>query len=121
MPTLDPDRAADTVGAVSLALGVALTVAPDRATAVLGLGPSAALGRVLGAADLAIGSPLLLRDRPRWPWTAARAGPNPVVAECHRAGARRPGAARRPAARRGGHDRARGGRRRDRGPPRPPR
>jgi hypothetical protein len=90
VPTLDPDRAADAVGAVTLAIGAALTVAPERAAVFLGLGPHPVLARVVGAADLAIGS-ALLRDRPRWPWMAARAGLTLVLATCYQLEMRRPG------------------------------
>jgi hypothetical protein len=70
-------RAAVRVGVLTVAIGAALTAAPNRAGPVVGLAdPRAA--RLVGLADLAL-VPGLLRGRPRWPWLAARIGLNVTI------------------------------------------
>lgn len=68
-------------------IGAALTLAPARTAAVLGLADRRGQARALGLADLALG-PGLLAGRPRWPWMAARASLNFVIAGRYRARAR---------------------------------
>jgi hypothetical protein len=67
------------VGAATLAIGAALTAAPGLATGPLGLRDQDAAMRAIGVSDLVL-VPGLLRGEPRWPWMAARAGLNVVVA-----------------------------------------
>lgn len=76
------ERAADGVGAVTLAIGVACTLAPGRAGPALGLGGGLQATRVVGAVDLALAAGLLRRGRPggRWPWMAGRAAYNGLLA-----------------------------------------
>lgn len=93
MAILDLDRAADTVGAVSLGLGAALAVAPGPTAEVLGLGHRPVLARTLGVADLAVGAGLTW-GRPRWRWMAAHAALNVAVVACYVAEERRGGGVR---------------------------
>lgn len=79
MTSPNTDRLANVVGTVTLVLGTALTVAPRRGAETLGLGDQAGFARTLGLVDLAL-TPGLLRGRPRWPWMAARAALNLVIA-----------------------------------------
>lgn len=94
MIRLDSDRMADVVGGVTLTMGVGLTAAPSRSAAVLGLGERSTWVRTLGLVDLVM-APGLLRGRPRWPWMAARAALNLVIAENYRRRARRTGGSAR--------------------------
>ena len=73
------DRLADVVGVVTLAMGTAFTLAPRRSAATLGLGNHPRFARTLGLVDLAL-APGLFLGRPRWPWMAARAALNLVIA-----------------------------------------
>ncbi|APU13299.1 MULTISPECIES: hypothetical protein [Actinoalloteichus] len=82
------DRLTTGVGVITLALGAALTVAPERTAAILRLGGSRTAARSIGVADLAIGWGLL-RSRRRAPWMAARAALNLVLATRYRAEANR--------------------------------
>lgn len=55
------------IGWVSLLLGVALTLAPREANTLLGWDGRERLARVIGAADLIVGTGLLVSRRPsRW-------------------------------------------------------
>ncbi|MBK1784280.1 hypothetical protein [Prauserella cavernicola] len=80
---MNPDRLANAVGAVTLAMGVALTAAPRRSAEVLRLGEHPRFARAVGAADLAL-APGLLRRRPHWAWLAVRTGLNLVIANHYR-------------------------------------
>jgi hypothetical protein len=75
----DAERATTIAGLVTLGIGAALTVAPDRAATALGLGDHPRLARVIGIADLGL-APGLLGGRPRWPWMGARAMLNLLIA-----------------------------------------
>jgi hypothetical protein len=77
------DRLVDIVGVVTLAMGAGLALAPRRSAATLGLGDHPAFARTVGAVDLVL-APGLLGGRPRWPWMAARAGLNLVIAHHYR-------------------------------------
>jgi hypothetical protein len=70
-------RATDLVGAVTVAFGWALTTRPLWAARAVGLDPAHA--RVIGLADLGLGT-ALLGARPRWPWMCVRAGLNVAIA-----------------------------------------
>lgn len=76
------DRVADAAGVVTTAIGGALTLAPARTSAVLGLSERQRRPRDRFA-DLVVG-PGLLAGRPRWPWMAARAALNMVIAGQYR-------------------------------------
>jgi hypothetical protein len=80
------ERAADAAGIVTVSIGVALTLAPARTAARLGLGDQRCRARAIGLADLMLG-PLLLVARPRWPWMGVRAALNLVIAREYVAGA----------------------------------
>jgi hypothetical protein len=69
------ERAPRFAGSVTLAVGIALLVAPRRVTGPLGLDGQDAAVRALGVADLVL-VPGLLRGSPRWPWMLARAALN---------------------------------------------
>lgn len=84
------ERLTDAAGLVSLVLGTALTVAPVRSAALLGLGGTPTTGRFIGLLDVVL-APGLLRGRPRWPWMVGRTAVNLLVArtyavERHRSG-----------------------------------
>jgi len=71
------ERAAAGVGLATLLIGGALTVAPVRVGAMMGLtDPRGA--RIVGLADLAL-VPGLIRGRPVWPWVAARGSLNLAI------------------------------------------
>ncbi|MEU4472936.1 hypothetical protein [Micromonospora sp. NPDC023888] len=74
---------------MTLGFGVALTARPRRTAAALGLGERPVLAGAVGLADLVVGSGVLC-GRPRWPWMAARAALNLVLAGCYAAEANRP-------------------------------
>jgi len=78
------ERATDAAGVVTVAIGAALALWPARTAAALGLGSRRGQARAIGLADLALGPGLLL-GRPRWPWMAARAALNLVIARQYRA------------------------------------
>lgn len=67
------------VGVATLGIGAALVASPRLITGPLGLSGQDAAVRALGVSDLVL-VPGLLRGEPRWPWMAARAGLNVVVA-----------------------------------------
>ncbi len=71
-------RAATTVGAGTLAIGVALLAAPARLGPLIGLTDPRST-RLIGGLDLVL-VPGLLTGRPRWPWLAARAVLNVAMA-----------------------------------------
>ncbi len=88
-------RAATAVGVATSAIGGLLVLAPERAVRALGLRDTRAM-RIIGVADFAL-VPGLIAGRPRWPWMAARAGLNVVIAahlldETRKDPGRRPGA-----------------------------
>ena len=87
LATTAAERATDAAGVVTIAIGAALTLAPTLTTATLGLGNQRGQARAIGLADLALG-PGLLAGRPRWPWMAARAALNMVIARQYHTGAR---------------------------------
>ncbi len=71
------ERFALGLGASTLAIGVALTLAPERAGSAVGL--TDPLGaRLVGVADVAL-APGLMIGAPRWPWLARRAALNLVI------------------------------------------
>ena len=81
-PAEQPDASEPVVeaaAAVSLALGVALVLAPGLVAKVLGVAPDRRLLRAIGLVDLVL-APGLYFGRPRWPWLTARALSNPVIA-----------------------------------------
>src|SRR6266487_888659 len=84
------EKLANVVGLVSLGFGAALTVAPRRSGAALGMSGGAIPAGAAGVADLVIGSGLLY-GRPRWPWMASRAMLNAALATSYRSEARKPG------------------------------
>ena len=67
------------VGWVSLGIGLALTLAPNRSTRFLALEDRRGLASVVGASDLMIGTGLLVGQR-RQPWMFARVFLNLVIA-----------------------------------------
>jgi hypothetical protein len=73
------ERVAQGVGVVTLAVGTVLAIAPVTASRRLRLGDHRAGVRAVGLADLAL-VPGLLCGRPRWPWMAARAALNLLIA-----------------------------------------
>lgn len=87
LATTAAERATDAAGVVTTAIGAALTLAPNPTTATLGLGNQRGQARAIGLADLALG-PGLLAARPRWPWMAARAALNMVIARQYHASLR---------------------------------
>jgi hypothetical protein len=89
MPSWTLRRATDAVGIVTLGIGAALIATPARTSAALGLGRDIRVAWGIGAVDLAL-APGLLRGTPRWPWMAARAGFNAVLAGVYAVEARRP-------------------------------
>ncbi len=78
------EGATDAVGAATIMIGAALVLSPRRTDTALGLGYQPARARAVGLVDLALG-PGLLAGRPRWPWMAARATLNLVIASHYRA------------------------------------
>ena len=67
------------VGWISLGIGLALTLAPRRSATLLGWENRENLARVIGAADLIVGTGLLV-DQSRSRWMLARAFLNVVLA-----------------------------------------
>ena len=84
-------RAATSVGRVTLPIGVALAVAPSRVGRLLRLGDHPGALRAIGASDLVL-VPGLLAGRLRWQWLTARVGLNLVIAAYCRRLVRREGA-----------------------------
>lgn len=82
MKRIAVERLADVVGVVTLGMGVGLTTAPEKVGGALGL--DRGFARSIGIIDLVL-APGLLLGRPRWPWMAARAGLNLVLADRYRA------------------------------------
>lgn len=80
-------RATDVAGTGTAIVGAALVLDPVRSATILGLNPGARRARTIGLADLAL-VPGLLRGRPRWPWMAARAALNMLIAAQYHAEAR---------------------------------
>ncbi|MGH3354073.1 MAG: hypothetical protein ACRDPS_25655 [Nocardioides sp.] len=72
-------RSAAGVGMVTLPIGAAILLGPDRVARALKFGDHPVALRVIGAADLAL-VPGLLAGRRRLPWMAARAGLNIAIA-----------------------------------------
>lgn len=73
------ERSAITAGAVTLATGVALVLAPERCGWPTGMRARPEVLRAIGISDL-VTAPGLLAARPRWPWMVARASLNVVLA-----------------------------------------
>lgn len=73
------DRSVEAVAAVSLAAGLACTLAPATTARLAGIDATPGVMRAIGVTDLvlAVG---LHRGRPSWPWLMARAATNPVIA-----------------------------------------
>ena len=67
------------IGWISVGFGVALTVAPLKSAAFLGMGDLKGSARVFGAVDLMVGTELLLGRR-RSRWMSARALLNVLLA-----------------------------------------
>ncbi|HEY1971246.1 MAG TPA: hypothetical protein VGH89_25050 [Pseudonocardia sp.] len=86
-------RVPESIAVVTLALGVALTVAPGKVGPAAGLGNRKSVALSIGLMDLAL-VPGLLRGQPRWPWMLGRAAFNLPVAAAFRAEAARPAGAR---------------------------
>jgi hypothetical protein len=78
----------------TLGFGTALTFAPARTAAVIGLGPDPRTARALGVLDLVLGTGLLLHRRRRSRWMAARAAANLVIAGCYAQEVQRSGSPR---------------------------
>jgi hypothetical protein len=66
------------IGWISLSLGVGLTLTPRKFAGLLGLGESKHLARAIGAADLVVGTGLLLSRHPSR-WMLARTLLNVVI------------------------------------------
>ena len=85
------DRSVEAVAAVSLAAGLACTLAPATTARLAGIDATPGAVRAIGAADLVLAVGLHL-GRPSWPWLMARASPriqsSPPCRWC-RAGTRR--------------------------------
>jgi hypothetical protein len=73
------DRSVEAVAAVSLAAGLACTLAPGTAARLAGIDATPGLVRAVGAADLVLAVGLHL-GRPSWPWLIGRAATNPIIA-----------------------------------------
>jgi hypothetical protein len=73
------DRSVETVAAVSLAAGLACTLAPEATARLAGIDATAGVVRAIGVADLVLAVGLHL-GRPSWPWLIARAATNPIIA-----------------------------------------
>jgi hypothetical protein len=73
------ERAATSVGWITLPIGVALVIAPSRVGRFLHLGDAPGALRAIGASDLVLVPGLLAGSR-RWQWMTARAGLNLVIA-----------------------------------------
>jgi hypothetical protein len=69
----------ETVAAVSLAAGLACTLAPEATARLAGIDATAGVVRAIGVADLVLAVGLHL-GRPSWPWLMARAATNPIIA-----------------------------------------
>lgn len=78
MTSVAARRTAATVGLATSAIGGALVWAPDTVVRALRLRHPQPV-RIIGLADLVL-VPGLIAGRPRWPWMAARAGLNVVIA-----------------------------------------
>lgn len=72
------ERTSTGVGAATFAIGVAMSVSPERLGGAAGLDDRTAV-QVIAVADLAL-VPGLLVGRPRWPWMAARSVLNVAIA-----------------------------------------
>jgi hypothetical protein len=72
------DQSVEAVAAVSLAAGVACTLAPATTARLAGIDATPGV-RAIGVADLVLAVGLHL-GRPSWPWLMARAATNPVIA-----------------------------------------
>ncbi|MDA3646678.1 hypothetical protein LZ318_26085 [Saccharopolyspora indica] len=81
MKRIAVERLADVVGVVTSGMGVGLATAPEKVGGALGL--DRRFARSVGIIDLAL-APGLLLGRPRWPWMAARAGLNLLLADRYR-------------------------------------
>lgn len=84
------DALADVIGVTTVGIGVGLSLAPIRFGKLLGLPGSPRRGRVIGLADLALGTAILTSGRAwprkRWPVLVAREAMHVVIAEeCRRA------------------------------------
>jgi hypothetical protein len=79
MQAADAERATSRTGFITLAIGVALAIAPEAMCRLLRVGEHPASIRVIGLADLAL-VPGLLYGRPRWVWMTVRAATSAVVA-----------------------------------------
>jgi hypothetical protein len=73
------ERSAQRVGIITLAIGIALVVAPRGASRLLRTGDHPMALRVIGVSDLVL-VPGLLRGRSPLRWMAARLGLNLVIA-----------------------------------------
>jgi hypothetical protein len=81
------DPSVTVVAAVSLAAGLACTLAPAATARLAGIDASLARVRVVGLVDLALALGLFV-GRPSWPWLLARATSNPAIAAVLLASAR---------------------------------
>jgi hypothetical protein len=73
------DRSVEAVAAVSLAAGLACTLARATTACLAGIDATTGVVRAIGVADLVLAVGLHLA-RPSWPWLMARAAKNPVIA-----------------------------------------
>lgn len=73
------DRSVEAVAAVSLAAGLACTLAPAATARLGGIDAGPGVVRAIGVADLVLAAGLHF-GRPSWPWLIARAATNPAIA-----------------------------------------
>lgn len=90
MTAPDPEQAPTFVGIVTLVAGTALTARPAQTGRLLRMGDHPSIARAIGLSDLAL-VPGLLAGRAKWPWMAARAALNLVIAVHYRRVAAEPG------------------------------
>jgi hypothetical protein len=74
-----PDQSVEAVAAVSLAAGLACTLAPGATARLASIDANPGVVRAIGVADLVLAAGLHF-GRPSWPWMMARAATNPVIA-----------------------------------------
>jgi len=79
MEAQEADRAATRVGLVTVLIGAALTVAPQKMSRVLRFGGHARAVQVVGLADMALVPGLVFAQR-KGNWMAARAALNLLIA-----------------------------------------
>jgi hypothetical protein len=78
-PDAGPEPAVEIVAAVSLAAGLACTIAPAASARLAGIDASTRVVRAIGLVDIVLALGLHFR-RPAWPWLVARAATNPAIA-----------------------------------------